>query len=886
YLMNTMRMLRRVYPGKRMNIILLSRDDMPLMMSRAEWREQEKRIGELHYYKKWEYTTREQFRVILLNEILVGTTWLEETAKHVGKDGFFLLYAPDAGQDYDEQRIMPLMNYLFLEWKIKGLMLYDFGTEKANPSQISSGFSPFNTGFGPYSREFLEKIERRPKTPEELYARKSAALDRILSLLPYEVRSKDALVDADWGFVYSRGFFLFGRRYFYPLEEALKSDEYAGKKNIVIFLKREPAGYEIEDYSTLIEKLGYNYYEIPFQTIFDFLHIPSRETGHRVSVISFTDRLEQELFDELMILSDELPSYIGGPNTLFNIVNLSQQTGRRWFWEAQGWQGQAKEDFRDLLSDEGLQVSKEDREVILGAFDGNAADIAAIFSRSTRCAEAYRHLSRLIAANDFQKGLQDKIRAVLRGDIQPYSGGWSGTVRFKVTEENRGDGGLRDPGRTGNYAYDGGEEYILKTGPPETAQEVPHVVLSFPNPPSDMSVILLRSFLLPIFDKPLPPFHSPWQVKRVRAAACNSQSCPVCSDGGSSFDAKQVERAIFNLESDFIARYLSWKMKMNIPKVMKTLRSESYAPGVDSPYEMAMRALRSEEKEIKSFTGDSVAACTLSPWELFVRIEGLTRLRRHIEFRRYTAAMYLKEFGYAVDHELDESLDDPETLSGMPSVIKFFRDWSMAATYPGIFALENQYKEILRERIDADLGIVKTILRAWYEQGLDFYDFNLDWLLGINVDEMEKSLVQREYFSYANELYYYEGTPFNVIRLLLQDLGLTGDDVLNDLGCGPGRLLIASMILTPLKRASGIEMIAERAGVCKDIVDKLGLDQVTVVRGNIRDVELDAESTVFYLFNPFSPGALTVAIEKLKKAAAARRIKVAALGLRVNARLL
>lgn len=76
-----------------------------------------------------------------------------------------------------------------------------------------------------------------------------------------------------------------------------------------------------------------------------------------------------------------------------------------------------------------------------------------------------------------------------------------------------------------------------------------------------------------------------------------------------------------------------------------------------------------------------------------------------------------------------------------------------------------------------------------------------------------------------------EGTPYALVETMLDQIGLRNSDVLADLGCGDGRILIAAAKRGI--RGIGIEINAGRAMVARQAVKDAGLDHmITITTGN------------------------------------------------------
>jgi len=91
-------------------------------------------------------------------------------------------------------------------------------------------------------------------------------------------------------------------------------------------------------------------------------------------------------------------------------------------------------------------------------------------------------------------------------------------------------------------------------------------------------------------------------------------------------------------------------------------------------------------------------------------------------------------------------------------------------------------------------------------------------------------------------------TPEVVVRRMLQIAGVKPGEIVYDLGCGDGRVLIIAAREFGA-RAFGVEIRKDLYEQCLMRIKELGLeDRITVVRGNFFDIDLsDADVVTMYL---------------------------------------
>lgn len=128
----------------------------------------------------------------------------------------------------------------------------------------------------------------------------------------------------------------------------------------------------------------------------------------------------------------------------------------------------------------------------------------------------------------------------------------------------------------------------------------------------------------------------------------------------------------------------------------------------------------------------------------------------------------------------------------------------------------------------------------------------------------------------AAEMVFYQPTPARHIFGLIRRTGLSGKDVLIDLGSGLGHVPLLAAICTPA-RCIGIEWEAAYVECAQRCANALNLTHATFMRQDARDADL-SEGTVFYLYTPFRGAMLGDVLAKLRQVAATREIRIGTLG--------
>ena len=94
----------------------------------------------------------------------------------------------------------------------------------------------------------------------------------------------------------------------------------------------------------------------------------------------------------------------------------------------------------------------------------------------------------------------------------------------------------------------------------------------------------------------------------------------------------------------------------------------------------------------------------------------------------------------------------------------------------------------------------------------------------------------------------YVPSPPGVVRKMLELAGAGPDDIVYDLGCGDGRVLLIAVKEFGVKKAVGVEIRDELVREAREKVAKEGLqDRIEVIHGDMFEVDI-SEATIVTLF--------------------------------------
>ena len=152
------------------------------------------------------------------------------------------------------------------------------------------------------------------------------------------------------------------------------------------------------------------------------------------------------------------------------------------------------------------------------------------------------------------------------------------------------------------------------------------------------------------------------------------------------------------------------------------------------------------------------------------------------------------------------------------------------------------------------------------------YDYLDELISGVfQFEEPDAGHIPRD-----SETVFYQPTPARHIFKLIGLTALTATDVLVDLGSGLGHVPLLASICTSA-RSIGIELEAtyiERAQQC---ALRLNVNKVRFIQEDARVADLTI-GTVFYLYTPFTGSILSAVLNRLRREAATRRIRICSYG--------
>jgi Histone methylation protein DOT1 len=152
------------------------------------------------------------------------------------------------------------------------------------------------------------------------------------------------------------------------------------------------------------------------------------------------------------------------------------------------------------------------------------------------------------------------------------------------------------------------------------------------------------------------------------------------------------------------------------------------------------------------------------------------------------------------------------------------------------------------------------------------YDYLDELINGVcQFEEPDRGPVQRD-----SEMVFYQPTPARHIFSLIRQTALIATDVFVDLGSGLGHVPLLVSICTTA-RSIGIELETTYVKRARQCARRLKLSKVAFIEHDAQAADLSL-GTVFYLHTPFTGSILRRVLNRLRREAATRPIRICTFG--------
>ncbi|MDG2539502.1 hypothetical protein P5Y53_17625 [Dyella jiangningensis] len=235
--------------------------------------------------------------------------------------------------------------------------------------------------------------------------------------------------------------------------------------------------------------------------------------------------------------------------------------------------------------------------------------------------------------------------------------------------------------------------------------------------------------------------------------------------------------------------------------------------------------------------------------------------------------------------ELDASLHEPMRLRERFHALEWLEEWldepsddeplriRARSLHARLAEVQARLCEGLRSDISAGNGAASLQrCQPTLVDDSEGYD-HLDGLLSdvFAFDEPADSIAPLE-----PDMVFYQPTPMRHVFDLVKRASITDDDVFVDLGSGLGHVPMLVSILTGA-RCLGIEREQVYVNGAQRSAKALRLGNVSFVAQDVREADLSS-GTVFYLYTPFTGAILGSVLERLRREAQQRPIRVVTFG--------
>lgn len=168
---------------------------------------------------------------------------------------------------------------------------------------------------------------------------------------------------------------------------------------------------------------------------------------------------------------------------------------------------------------------------------------------------------------------------------------------------------------------------------------------------------------------------------------------------------------------------------------------------------------------------------------------------------------------------------------------------------------------------------IRAHVRALHRSSRPIDDREIDALLGIAEKEDRLDPIELV-LEHGNEsIDAYDGSPYEVAREAVRRLRPGRRDVLYDLGCGYGRVVLWAALVSDAE-VRGIDLVPQRLAPAQRAIRRLGLRNAQVVHGNVLSTPFD-DGTLFFLFDPFFRKTMERVSRRLARIARMHPIRIA-----------
>jgi hypothetical protein len=189
-------------------------------------------------------------------------------------------------------------------------------------------------------------------------------------------------------------------------------------------------------------------------------------------------------------------------------------------------------------------------------------------------------------------------------------------------------------------------------------------------------------------------------------------------------------------------------------------------------------------------------------------------------------------------------------------------------------SIQRRLHEAIRTAITQGAGA--QALRGWASPDDDADPQSYDHLDALISDVLSFEEPSDAITALDDEMVFYQPTPARHVFDLIERAGIGPHDVLIDLGSGLGHVPLLVSICTGA-RCIGVEREAAYVTAARRSAESLKVSDVSFIAQDAREADL-SRVTVFYLYTPFTGGILRDVLDKIRREAGERDIRIVTLG--------
>jgi SAM-dependent methyltransferase len=162
----------------------------------------------------------------------------------------------------------------------------------------------------------------------------------------------------------------------------------------------------------------------------------------------------------------------------------------------------------------------------------------------------------------------------------------------------------------------------------------------------------------------------------------------------------------------------------------------------------------------------------------------------------------------------------------------------------------------------------------WSALMLAYYRLSVRWIerrLGIETE----SIISARELGFTNpDFRFYAPTDYRNIRRAFQLLDMSKNDVLLDMGCGLGRVVLFAAKFYPFRKVIGLDVSHQLVAMAREnktrALTRLPCKEIEIIAADATEYEIPDDVTVIYFANPFAGDVLAKVFAAIRTSVARR----------------